>query len=327
MTLKRLRYNKSEILSGLVQNDRAILAYAITLAESKNEFHKSTINEIIKELPQNKVSFRLGLTGVPGAGKSSVINRLGCLLVENGFNLAVITIDPSSQINQGSILADKTRMADLLNYKNVYIRPSASSESITQSLPEVITILESAGYDFIIIETVGVGQAEFEIALITDMLMYVHLPNAGDEMQGIKKGLLEWIDIFVLNKIDKIEPSDIEQIFHDFAQIRNFSINENTEMQCFGVSSRENIGFGKLANYLKNEFIEATNNKTGLQELRNKKSTFRLELLLEQKLKNWLNSHPIYKKEVTKLSLEITNGKINLNDAVNELYNKILPQK
>ena len=326
MTLKRLRYNKDEILSGLIQNDRAILAYAITLAESKIEYHQEIIKEIINVLPQNNSSFRLGLTGVPGAGKSSVINRLGCLLVEKGFKIAVVTIDPSSQLNHGSILADKTRMADLLNYKDVYVRPSSSNESITNSLPEVMNILEACGYNFIIIETVGVGQAEFEIALITDMLMYVHLPNAGDEMQGIKKGLLEWIDIFVLNKIDQIEESRIEEIFHDFAQIRNFSINENTEMQCFGVSSRENIGFGKLANYLKNEFNEAINNKTGLQELRNKKSTFRLELLIEQKLKNWLYSHPMYKNEVSKLSLDITNGKINLNDAVNELFNKIIPQ-
>ena len=326
MTLKRLRYNKDEILSGLLQNDRAILAYAITLAESKIEYHQEIIKEIINVLPQNNSSFRLGLTGVPGAGKSSVINRLGCFLVEKGFKIAVVTIDPSSQLNHGSILADKTRMADLLNYKDVYVRPSSSNESITDSLPEVMNILEACGYNFIIIETVGVGQGEFEIALITDMLMYVHLPNAGDEMQGIKKGLLEWIDIFVLNKIDQIEESRIEEIFHDFAQIRNFSINENTEMQCFGVSSRENIGFGKLANYLKNEFNEAINNKTGLQELRNKKSTFRLELLIEQKLKNWVNSHPIYKNEVSKLSLDITNGKINLNDAVNELFNKILPQ-
>lgn len=326
MTLKRLRYNKDEILSGLLQNDRAILAYAITLAESKIEYHQEIIKEIINVLPENNSSFRLGLTGVPGAGKSSVINRLGCLLVEKGFKIAVVTIDPSSQLNHGSILADKTRMADLLNYKDVYVRPSSSNESITDSLPEVMNILEACGYNFIIIETVGVGQAEFEIALITDMLMYVHLPNAGDEMQGIKKGLLEWIDIFVLNKIDQIEESRIEEIFHDFAQIRNFSINENTEMQCFGVSSRENIGFGKLANYLKNEFNEAINNKTGLQELRNKKSTFRLELLIEQKLKNWINSHPMYKNEVSKLSLDITNGKINLNDAVNELFNKILPQ-
>ncbi|MEY5048517.1 MAG: hypothetical protein RLZZ175_1876 [Bacteroidota bacterium] len=326
MTLKRLRYNKDEILSGILQNDRAILAYAITLAESKIEYHQEIIKEIINVLPQNNSSFRLGLTGVPGAGKSSVINRLGCLLVEKGFKIAVVTIDPSSQLNHGSILADKTRMADLLNYKDVYVRPSSSNESITNSLPEVMNILEACGYNFIIIETVGVGQAEFEIALITDMLMYVHLPNAGDEMQGIKKGLLEWIDIFVLNKIDQIEESRIEEIFHDFAQIRNFSINENTEMQCFGVSSRENIGFGKLANYLKNEFNEAINNKTGLQELRNKKSTFRLELLIEQKLKNWLYSHPMYKNEVSKLSLDITNGKINLNDAVNELFNKIIPQ-
>ncbi len=326
MTLKRLRYNKDEILSGLLQNDRAILAYAITLAESKIEYHQEIIKEIINVLPENNSSFRLGLTGVPGAGKSSVINRLGCLLVEKGFKIAVVTIDPSSQLNHGSILADKTRMADLLNYKDVYVRPSSSNESITNSLPEVMNILEACGYNFIIIETVGVGQAEFEIALITDMLMYVHLPNAGDEMQGIKKGLLEWIDIFVLNKIDQIEESRIEEIFHDFAQIRNFSINENTEMQCFGISSRENIGFGKLANYLKNEFNEAINNKTGLQELRNKKSTFRLELLIEQKLKNWLNSHPMYKNEVSKLSLDITNGKINLNDAVNELFNKIIPQ-
>lgn len=326
MTLKRLRYNKDEILLGLAQNDRAILAYAITLTESKNEFHQSIINEIITELPQNNVSFRLGITGVPGAGKSSVINRLGCNLVELGFNLAVITIDPSSQLNNGSILADKTRMADLLTYKNVYIRPSASNASITESLPEVITILESAGYNFIIIETVGVGQAEFEIALITDMLMYIHLPNAGDEMQGIKKGLLEWIDIFVLNKIDKIEASEIEQIFSDFAQFRNFALNENTEMQCFGVSSRENIGFSKLANYLKTEFNEFTNNQTGLQELRNKKATYRLELLLERKLNNWLKNHPIYKSEFEKTCKQIALGKINSNEAVNTIFNKIISQ-
>jgi LAO/AO transport system kinase len=190
----------------LLNGDRRNLAKAITLVESTLPADQITAQNILQTiLPHTGKSFRLGVTGVPGVGKSTFIENFGLHLIAQGHKVAVLAIDPSSPLSGGSILGDKTRMEKLSQENNAFIRPSPSSGflgGVTQTTRESILLCEAAGFDFIIIETVGVGQSEFEVADMVDFFLVLMLPNAGDELQGIKKGILELADALVINKAD-----------------------------------------------------------------------------------------------------------------------------
>ena len=186
--------------------NRAQLARIITLIESTREDHQIEAQRLITEiLPQTGKSLRLGVTGVPGVGKSTFIEALGLHIIEQGHKVAVLAIDPSSTITGGSILGDKTRMSLLSQNKNAFIRPSPTSGSlggVARRTREAMLLCEAAGYDVIIVETVGVGQSETEVADMVDMFMLLLLPASGDELQGIKKGIVELADLLVVNKAD-----------------------------------------------------------------------------------------------------------------------------
>ena len=186
--------------------NRAELARAITLVESTREDHQREAQALITELmPQTGKSLRLGITGVPGVGKSTFIEAFGLHIIGQGHRVAVLAIDPSSSITGGSILGDKTRMAELSQNENAFIRPSPTSGSlggVARRTREAMLLCEAAGYDVIIVETVGVGQSETEIADMVDMFMLLLLPASGDELQGIKKGIVELADLLVVNKAD-----------------------------------------------------------------------------------------------------------------------------
>ncbi len=191
---------------GILNGDIAILSQAITLVESQKEAHQGLAQRLLEAiLPNTGKSFRLGITGVPGVGKSTFIESFGKLLVTKGHKVAVLAIDPSSSKSKGSILGDKTRMEELSVSKNVYIRPSPSSGNlggVTKSTYETILLCEAAGYDFIIIETVGVGQSEIAVSKICDFFLLLMLAGAGDELQGIKRGIMEMADALVITKAD-----------------------------------------------------------------------------------------------------------------------------
>lgn len=191
---------------GILNGDIAILSQAITLVESQKEAHQGLAQRLLEAiLPNTGKSFRLGITGVPGVGKSTFIESFGKLLVTKGHKVAVLAIDPSSSKSKGSILGDKTRMEELSVSKNVYIRPSPSSGNlggVTKSTYETILLCEAAGYDFIIIETVGVGQSEIAVSKICDFFLLLMLAGAGDELQGIKRGIMEMADALVVTKAD-----------------------------------------------------------------------------------------------------------------------------
>ncbi|MCG8670526.1 MAG: methylmalonyl Co-A mutase-associated GTPase MeaB [Pseudomonadales bacterium] len=190
----------------LLQGQRRALAKAITLTESKLDSHREQAQQLINTiLPHTGKSVRLGITGIPGVGKSTFIEALGLHLVESGKKVAVLAVDPSSPITGGSILGDKTRMERLSQQDAAFIRPSPSSGAlggVAQKTRETILLCEAAGYDVIIVETVGVGQSEYEVAAMVDFFLVLMLPNAGDELQGIKKGILELADSIVVNKAD-----------------------------------------------------------------------------------------------------------------------------
>lgn len=193
-------------IQGIIAGDMAILSRAITLVESGIDSHHQVAQKIIDGLVERTgKSFRLGITGVPGAGKSTFIESFGKTVLEKGHKLAVLAIDPSSTKSKGSILGDKTRMETLSTHKNVFIRPSPSSGTlggVTRSSYETMLLCEAAGFDFIIVETVGVGQSEVEVGKITDFFLLLMLAGAGDELQGIKRGIMEMADAVVITKAD-----------------------------------------------------------------------------------------------------------------------------
>ena len=199
-----------QLLAGLLHGDAAVqrraMAKAITLLESTRTDHRALADELLtRMLPHTGQSFRLGISGVPGVGKSTFIEALGLYLIAQGHRVAVLAVDPSSSVSGGSILGDKTRMEHLSVHPHAYIRPSPSSGTlggVAEKTRESMLVCEAAGYDVVLVETVGVGQSETAVANMTDMFCLLQLPNAGDDLQAIKKGVMELADLVVINKAD-----------------------------------------------------------------------------------------------------------------------------
>ena len=204
--LQRKQLTVDDYVQGILNRDRTIIARAITLIESNSIKHLQIAQEVLKKiLPYTGNSIRVGITGVPGAGKSTFIEALGCKLIKENHKLAVLAIDPSSSVTKGSILGDKTRMEKLSRSKECFIRPSPSSGNlggVTRKTRETILICEAAGYDVILVETVGVGQNEITVRSMVDFFLLLKIAGAGDELQGIKKGVIELADAILINKAD-----------------------------------------------------------------------------------------------------------------------------
>ena len=202
----RATLSTEDYCKGVLAGDRAMLGRAITLIESRNPDHRRQAQELLQALlPHSGKAHRVGITGVPGVGKSTTIEALGLNLTSAGHRVAVLAVDPTSTRTGGSILGDKTRMAGLASNENAFIRPSPSSGTlggVTRKTRETMIVCEAAGYDVVIVETVGIGQSETAVADMVDFFLVLMLPGAGDELQGIKKGVLEIADMIAVNKAD-----------------------------------------------------------------------------------------------------------------------------
>ncbi|RLD63521.1 MAG: methylmalonyl Co-A mutase-associated GTPase MeaB [Bacteroidetes bacterium] len=215
---RKKEYSVSEYVEGIIKGDRSILSQAITLIESSLPKHQIIAQEIIaKCLPYSGNSIRIGITGVPGVGKSTFIEAIGKEITSTGGKLAVLAIDPSSERSKGSILGDKTRMEALSSDKNAYIRPSPSAGSlggVARKTRETVVLCEAAGFDTIFIETVGVGQSETAVHSMVDFFLLLMLAGAGDELQGMKRGIMEMADVIAINKAegDNINKANLAKV-------------------------------------------------------------------------------------------------------------------
>lgn len=215
-----------DYVKGVLAGDRAILGRAITLIESNSEHHAAIAQAVLKELmPQTGGAYRIGITGVPGVGKSTFIEAFGKYLTDRDYRVAVLAVDPSSGVTGGSILGDKTRMAKLSVDENAFIRPSPAAGTlggVARKTRETMLICEAAGFDVILVETVGVGQSETVVAEMTDFFMALMLAGAGDELQGIKRGLLELVDLVAVNKADGDNEMKAKRAAREYASAMHY---------------------------------------------------------------------------------------------------------
>ncbi|MGI5504653.1 methylmalonyl Co-A mutase-associated GTPase MeaB [Lentzea sp. CA-135723] len=211
----------AELVKGVLDGNRGVLARAITLVESKRSDHRAKAQELLVELlPKSGNAIRVGITGVPGVGKSTFIDALGTALTEQGHRVAVLAVDPSSTRTGGSILGDKTRMQRLSVDRRAFIRPSPTSGTlggVAQATRETIVLVEAAGFDVVLVETVGVGQSEVAVANMTDCSLFLTLARTGDQLQGIKKGILELADVIAVNKADGDHELDARKAARELA--------------------------------------------------------------------------------------------------------------
>lgn len=217
----------NDLFQKIVSSDRIALSQGITLVESQNKEHEKFAQTLVDQcFTKSGNAKRIGITGTPGVGKSTFIEKIGLMLIEKGHRVAVLTIDPTSPLNQGSILGDKSRMDKLSHHSTAYVRSSPTRSTLggtTDRTRETIVLCEAAQYDVIIIETVGVGQSETEIMNMTDLLLLLSLPGGGDELQGIKRGIVEVADMIVINKVDKFE----EAVVKDSQNAFRFALHLN----------------------------------------------------------------------------------------------------
>ncbi len=216
-----MRIGASDVAAGVLAGNRAMLARAITLAESTLPAHQEMSEEILERcLPNTGKAVRLGISGIPGAGKSTFIDALGSYLTgERGETVAVLAVDPSSPVTGGSILGDKTRMPRLANDPRAFVRPSPSRGTrggVTRATRQAILLCEAAGFHNVLVETVGAGQSEFAVASMTDSFLLLLIPGAGDELQGMKRGIVEMADILVINKADDANERAAEQAKREY---------------------------------------------------------------------------------------------------------------
>lgn len=302
-----------QLASGLRQGQRRALARALTLVESELAEHQRAALALFARLDKAPRAFRLGITGPPGAGKSTVIERLVQGWLEHGEKVAVLAIDPSSRKTGGSLLGDKTRMGAIAGLPQVFIRPSPNSEALGglgRRTPLMCSLLERAGYRRIIVETVGVGQSEIGVRFLVDRLLLVALPGAGDEVQGIKRGLMEEVDVVAVNK------ADLGTSKATVAQLRSALRVFRRKVPVISVSALTGDGFDKLS-----EELERSPSESASATIAEGETKIFLEHSL-QRLRRRLESHPAWislRDRVARAELDFLTALPELEPLLDEL--------
>jgi LAO/AO transport system kinase len=311
------------LLQGLLSGARGALARAITLVESTRADHRAEAKALLEAaMAHTGRSCRIGITGVPGAGKSTTIEALGTMLCELGLKVAVLAIDPTSQRTGGSILGDKTRMQALASNPSAFIRPSPSSGTlggVTRRTRETLLLCEAAGFDVVIVETVGVGQSETVVADMVDHFLVLMLPNAGDDLQGIKKGVLEVADMIVVNKAD-LDPNAAEAAARAYRNALHLLAPLDRDwpvpvMTCSGLS-----GAGLVAVW---EMVERHRRVMGTSgsfaRRRASQQVGWMRALLDDALGAALRAHPAVRARLPELEQAVAAGQLPAGTAADEL--------
>jgi LAO/AO transport system kinase len=321
------KYSIDEYVDGIVSGNRTILSQAITLVESSLPDHYNKAQEIIERcLPYSSKSIRIGITGVPGAGKSTFIETFGLHITGGGRKLAVLTIDPSSEKTKGSILGDKTRMEQLSIHPNAFIRPSPASGTlggVARKTRETIILCEAAGFDTILVETVGVGQSETAVHSMVDFFLLLMLAGAGDELQGIKRGIMEIADIIAITKADganKIVAEAASVSFRNAIQLLPAK-DSGWMPQVHICSALTNMGISELWEHIM-EYISFTRKSGYFDELRKQQAVIRMNNTIVEYLNNSFYNYEEVKLLRPELEKQLYEGTITSYKAAVILLDK-----
>ena len=301
--LQQKEISVDHIFDAIVNQDTTALSKGITLIESTQKHHAQKAQKLIEKcLPHANNAIRIGITGVPGVGKSTFIEALGSLLIEKGKKVAILAVDPSSTISRGSILGDKTRMESLVRSSMAFIRPSPSGNSlggVAQKTRESIILCEAAGYDIIIIETVGVGQSETAVHSMVDFFLLLKLAGAGDELQGIKRGIIEMADAIVINKADGDNQKRARQAKNQFKKaLHLYPLTQSKWLpEVLTCSALEQIGINETWELIQ-KYIGVTTKNGFFEENRIQQNKFWLLQTIEEELKSTFYNHPHVKSEL-----------------------------
>ncbi|TAJ14142.1 methylmalonyl Co-A mutase-associated GTPase MeaB [Marinilabiliaceae bacterium JC017] len=328
---KKRVLSPEEYVDGILKGDVTILSRAVTLVESARPDHQKTAQEIIEKcLPYAGKSIRLGITGVPGAGKSTFIEALGMHIINNGGKLAVLAIDPSSERSKGSILGDKTRMEKLSGEKDAYIRPSPSAGSlggVARKTRETIILCEAAGFDTIFIETVGVGQSETAVHSMVDFFLLLQIAGAGDELQGIKRGIMEMADAITVNKADgnniqraELAKAEYKSALHLFPPTKS-----GWEPKVKTCSSIKGIGIDEIWKMVL-EYVEQTKANNYFESNRRSQAKYWMIESINENLRNHFYQHPGIKDEISLFEQMVLNDEKSSFIAAKELLEKYFKQ-
>lgn len=321
---KRNALTLDQYVEGILQGDRTILSKAVTLVESSKKEHYDMAQQIIEQcLPHSGRSIRIGITGVPGVGKSTIIEALGKHVTKQNHQLAVLAIDPSSERSKGSILGDKTRMEDLSNDNNAYIRPSPSAGSlggVARKTRETIILCEAAGFDVIFIETVGVGQSETAVHSMVDFFLLLMLSGAGDELQGIKRGIMEMADAITINKADgdNIERAEMARVQYMNALHLFPPTASGWKPQVLTSSAYKGTGIAEVWETVQN-YLSHTNQNGYFQERRSEQAKYWMYETINEQLRANFYLNPAIKTLIEQKERQVRNDELSSFVAAKQL--------
>jgi LAO/AO transport system kinase len=324
---KRFEPSLLELTTGLLAGDRAYLSRAITLAESSRAEDQASFTELLAGIPPQANTVRVGISGIPGVGKSTFIEAFGLFLTGQNKRVAVLAVDPSSERSRGSILGDKTRMEQLAKHPLAYIRPTPAGTTrggVADSTHKAIHLCEAAGYDTILVETVGVGQSETAVRHLVDFFLVLMLPGAGDELQGIKKGILELADALVIHKCDgdnvkkaTIAKAELQQAMHLLEP------NESGwTVPILTCSSVENKGIDVIWRTIE-KYVAATRQNGFFLANRKNQQIYFFEQLVQEKLRSLLNTDQLRQTRET-LTQQVAAGSLPPEQAAQKLWQALV---